>query len=740
MQFQAAKVSFLRYLKSTDLAKAFLLAIAAIIPISLANYFGDISIGIGMTIGVLLCAPSDVPGNLRHRFFGMLFAAFFGVFASLCIGYSKPFLWLNLPLFFVLTFFISYFSVYGFRASLISLAGLLAMVLGYANLGENSVWFHAVLIGCGSLWYIFISTIFLKLRPKKHLEVQLGETAEKTAELLRLRGKLLTDKNQREALKKEQFTLQTNINDLHESIREALLSNRQRSGASNSSRRKLLIFIDLVDILELSLAHPVNFKLVDELFEEDPAIILKYKALTDELSNKLQHISAVFLDNQKVNFSANASKIITSIEKNIQTFYEKNDEIKARPSLLLLRNILDFEKKQLQKIQSIQRVLGNIEKRNQLSLKASEAKQFITPTDYSFRILRENFSFNSPMFRHALRLAFLMLIGILIGDFLQLQNSYWILLTIVVIMRPSYGLTKERSKKRIIGTFLGGLVAVLLIYLIHNPFVYAILAIIALILAFSMIQKNYASAAAFITLNVVFIYALLQPNAIAVIQYRIIDTFIGAGLAVIGNLFLWPTWEYKEINKTISKAIEANIDYLKEIDAYYHKKGELPASYKLKRKQAFLAMGNLSAAFQRMTQEPKSKQKAYKTVYRYTTLNHTFLSSLASLGTFIRNHKTTEASVYFETYVSNIMVNLSKTIEKLTREKSAEKIETKNFDEAELFIRRQEKELERLREEEIRIGKQKISLTLRTNMQEIQLISEQLKWLYEVSQNLKNIK
>lgn len=506
MRFQAAKVSFLRYLKGTDLAKAFLLAVAAIIPIAVANYFGDMSIGIGMCIGVLLCAPSDVPGNLRHRFFGMLFAAFFGVFATLCMGYSKPYLWLNLPLFFILTFGIAYFSVYGFRASLISLAGLLALVLSFANLGANSVWFHALLIGYGSLWYIFISTLFLKLRPKKHLEVQLGETAEKTAALLRIRGKLLTDQSDREDLKKQQFSLQTGINDLHENIREALLSKRQQSGASNSSRRKLLVFIDLVDILELSLAHPVNFKLVDQLFEENPEIIIRYKELTEELSKKLEAISAVFLDGKKVKISSKASQISKAIEKDIQQYYEEVGELKARPNLLLLRNVLDFEKKILQKIQSIQRILRNIEQKNQLTLKASEAKQFITPTDYSFKILKENFSFNSPMFRHALRLASLMFLGLLIGDFLQLQNSYWILLTIVVIMRPSYGLTKERSKKRIVGTFLGGIVAILLIILIHDPVIYGVLAIIALILAFSMIQKNYASAAAFITLNAVFIY------------------------------------------------------------------------------------------------------------------------------------------------------------------------------------------------------------------------------------------
>lgn len=64
------------------------------------------------------------------------------------------------------------------------------------------------------------------------------------------------------------------------------------------------------------------------------------------------------------------------------------------------------------------------------------------------------------------------------------------LLTIIVILRPSYGLTKTRSKDRIIGTLLGGAIAVGLVYLIQNPYVYGVLGVACLIIAFSMVQKN----------------------------------------------------------------------------------------------------------------------------------------------------------------------------------------------------------------------------------------------------------
>jgi uncharacterized membrane protein YccC len=41
-------------------------------------------------------------------------------------------------------------------------------------------------------------------------------------------------------------------------------------------------------------------------------------------------------------------------------------------------------------------------------------------------------------------------------------------------MRPSYGLTKERSKDRIIGTFIGAAVAFGIVLVTHNTILYGI--------------------------------------------------------------------------------------------------------------------------------------------------------------------------------------------------------------------------------------------------------------------------
>ena len=100
-------------------------------------------------------------------------------------------------------------------------------------------------------------------------------------------------------------------------------------------------------------------------------------------------------------------------------------------------------------------------------------------------------------------------------------------------------------------------------------------------------------------------------------------------LSYLGFLFLWPSWSFQEIRKDVVKSVEANRTYLSEIANFYIHKGNVPTIYRLARKNAFLETSNLSSAFQRMTQEPHSKQKNLNEIYQLVELNHNFLSSLA---------------------------------------------------------------------------------------------------------------
>lgn len=718
------------FLKSTDFNKALFLGIGITLPIIISSLLGFFEIGLAISLGVLLSSPSDVNGSFRHRNIGISLSAGFAVIASLLGGYMKFNTWLLLPFLGVSMFVISYFAVFGFRASLIAFSGLFALVLSFANISDVlEVYERASLIGLGGIFYLMLSILRQKINPKAQTEQFLSQTISLTSRVLEIRAKLISPGNNRDALQKSLLDLQAELNENHETLRDILISSRKSSGNSNFEKNRLLILIQLVDIYELAISNPVNYEKMDFLLKDHPRQTFCFRELISKMAERLQLLS-LFLNKPGKQLPANQLELHLNFTRESLQDYKNRTRNKLEEAYLMLQNLLTYQEKQVQLISKIERILIKNEVGEIKLVKRDEIARFINQQEYSFKILLENFTLKSAIFKHSLRLAIVVMLGYSIGAFFEFNNSYWILLTIVVIMRPNYGLTKARSKQRILGTLIGAAIAVGIVLLIQNPVFYAIIAIVTLILAFAMVQRNYKTSAVFITLSVVFIYALLQPNVLDVIQYRVVDTLIGAGLAAAGNLFLWPSWESMGINVLISESIEANKNYLKEITDYYQKKGKLPTSYKLSRKTAFISLGNLTAAFQRMTQEPKSRQLNIEEIYELVVLNQTFLTSLASMGTFIQNHKTTEASLHFKNFAESITGNLQDSISLISDTKVQEVLAGDKQAVAEVFFNERVRELY---EFSGNLEDLESKGSSESKLQEIQLIFDQLKWLLDIS-------
>lgn len=714
------------------------MALAVVIPLFVGYYFDLSKWSLSIAIGVLLSSASDVQGNFRHKVIGIIVSAALAALTTILISLVQG-TWLLVPSIIILIFCISLISVYGFRASLVAFSGMLAMVLTFVHPHSGlDLLLHAGFVFTGGIWYLALSIALAHILPLKHTEVLLAESMQLMAKYMRIRANLaLSNENEAEETKRL-LELHELINTNHETLREILITERAESGSSNLSRRFLLIFIELVDMMELAVANSANYRNVDDKFSEYPEIIDPYIDIVFEIARQLEHIGEVIQSGEKLESSSTLPPLLIEAQNRIDLYIDKVGMPDAREGALLLRNLLDYEEKQIQKLVSIERILQNLFSKNQL-LRIKDSQKFITQQDYSFKILVENLGLQSPIFRHSLRLAITVLIGYFIGSIFQVQNGYWILLTIIVIMRPNYGLTKQRSKHRIIGTVIGAAIAAVIVMLTQNTIVYGSLAVVSLILAFSFIQKNYKTSAIFITLNIVFVYALLQPDAFTVIQYRVLDTFSGALLALIANFFILPSWEFMSINSFIKSSIDANCKYLSEIDKYYHNKVSLPSSYKLSRKQAFISLGNLNAAFQRMAQDPPAKQKNISDLFEIVAINQTFLSASASLGTFIQNHDTLPATVHFETYIEHIKQNLNATVSILNEEKHNLELDSSKLNEAAQVLESQFDSLSAKRELEIEQGQTEISDDLRLQLQENKLITDQLKWLYNLSENLERV-
>src|SRR5690606_29105342 len=210
----------------------------------------------------------------------------------------------------------------------------------------------------------------------------------------------------------------------------------------------------------------------------------------------------------------------------------------------------------------------------------------------------------------------------------------------------------------------------------------------------------------------------------------------GAALAFVANSFFWPSWQFLNIREFITETIKANRDFLKAVEKSYQEKNNADPSYKLYRKGAFLAIGSLSAAFQRMTHEPKQRQKDLDKVYEVVVLNNTFLSLTASLGTYIRHNKTTEASQHFANYMASIGANLDLAMASLQQKDHSRRPSPISIQEAQQYLDLQYQIL--AEQHPIQEGDQAVAVLPR-QLQEVKLISDQLKWLLTLSENIKAI-
>ncbi|MDO6761405.1 FUSC family membrane protein [Tamlana sp. 2_MG-2023] len=728
--------NLLRYFKSTHFTKAFLVAFAMAIPVFVSIYFFDrLDIGFSMALGAILCAPSDVPGSLKHKFYGIFASIILTFVITLVVGYFSSNLVVLIPLLIVLVFSVAYISVFGFRASLVSLSGLLSLVLAFAHHStETTSLEHSVYIALGGTWFLILTTLAQIAFSKVEVDFLYIQLIEKTSEFIRVRGKLLVETTNRPALFEQIFKLQTEINELHETIREVILERRRSSGFSNRSRRRQLFFSKIMEIYELAISNTIDYEKLDTWFKEHPEEINDFKLLLFEISERLNHLSKVILKEEKLSFQNNFKILLNNLDNHIEHYKISVGLPESREGTIFLLNYKTYLEKQISNLNDMVRILNNYSKNDKIG-GIKDAEQFITPQDYDFKKLKANFSFKSPIFRHSLRLTVTMLIGFIIGHAIEMQQPYWIILTIVVIMRPSYSLTKERTKNRVAGTLIGATVGVGIVFLTQNTIIYGVIAAVSLIIGFSLVKQNYRNGAAFITLYVIFMYALMTPNILNVIKFRVIDTLIGAVLAYVANYLLWPAWESKNIKEYYTHTIDALSLFLKEVDQLYHKKGEAPTSYSLARKEVFLEIGNMNAAYQRFAQEPKSKQSNAAVIYELTAILNTFLSSLSSLGMYIRTNETGEAPRHFEIYIKHINFNLLKAVAILNNVESGHTLATDEIKQATEKYDNYFHDLAEKRDKEIEAGLP-ITPGMRRKLHETQLVSEQVKWLLNLSENL----
>ena len=215
-------------------------------------------------------------------------------------------------------------------------------------------------------------------------------------------------------------------------------------------------------------------------------------------------------------------------------------------------------------------------------------------------------------------------------------HSYWILLTIMVILKPGFSLTKQRNFQRLIGTVVGGIGGAFILLFVTDQTSLFILLLLFMVATYSLIRVNYVVSVVFMTPYILILFSFLDMNTLTILRERIIDTLIGSGLAFFSSYIILPSWESTHVHGVMRKLLIANYQYIAQ--ALKIIAGQQPnvTDYKLARKDVYIAAANMASAFQRMITEPKSKQKDAKEVNQFVVFNHILSSYSVTLLNNVR--------------------------------------------------------------------------------------------------------
>jgi uncharacterized membrane protein YccC len=245
--------------------------------------------------------------------------------------------------------------------------------------------------------------------------------------------------------------------------------------------------------------------------------------------------------------------------------------------------------------------------------------------------------------RHALRLAVVAGVGEIIAQASGLPHSYWIVLTILIVLRPDYASTIYRGVQRAGGTVVGAGLGLATALLLHaGPAVLVAATGVTMTAAYAVFAVNYLLYAVFLTDFVVILLALLGDTAEQTVEARLIGTGIGAALALIGYL-LWPSWEGESAQQKLARLFETQAAFTSLVLRAYVRPGPVDqGAIRASARTGRRARTDAEASADRLADEPPQPPLTGRLAYGLTGIGRRLAHASLTLEAALENPARTQ--------------------------------------------------------------------------------------------------
>lgn len=601
-----------------------------LLPALIFSYFGHFETGLIVSMGAFCVSITDIPGPVSHKRNAMLFCSLLIFLVTIITGYARMNNYTMGLEILVLSFIFSMFLVYGHRAGAIGGAAMVIMILMMDEpITPSRVFQYGFLVLAGGLWYMGLSQLFSRIRPYRPAQRALGASIHEIARFLRIKADFYNIRTNLEDDYSKLVSQQVVVSEKQDAVRELFFKSRIIvKESTRTSRLLILTFTEVVDLFEDIMATYYDYTAIREKFGKTGVL--------DDISVIIKNM-AVELDNIGFAIQANIPyKRENDLEDQLERLknrIEAISESEKEKSTLVLRKVYVNIRNLSYRLDNILNYFNAKATKHVHSTGAIEYSRFVSHQPFNLKILKDNFNFKSSIFKHSLRVALACLFGFILTKLIAYgEHSYWVILTISVILKPAFSLTKQRNVQRLIGTVIGGIIGAVILIFVPDKNVLFIFLLIFMIGTYSFLRTNYIMLVIFVTPYVFILFQFLGLGHLDLIQERILDTLLGCGIALAASYLVFPSWESEQLNTLMQQVLKANISYMQKLLDILSGKDVPVADYKLARKDVYISSANLAAAFQRMLSEPKTKQKNKKDIHQFVVLNHILSSNIATIA------------------------------------------------------------------------------------------------------------
>ena len=600
------------------------------------------------TVGVIVAIPPDSVAPRRGKFWQMLPAPVLSMplFFAVQVLHPTP---VYLGLLLVPAAFLVFLGMaWGKRGAPVAIAIMLAMVFAMAvpghtaaNPGDDVVaaaLSTTLYFGLGALLYLPFSLLANVLLNARYRVQILADALLSTAALLRLQAKQFTPAQPggAPALITGQLLL------CHAALAEQLQSARDIVlEALNTPRRQRLAGM-LMQVLEMRdhlLACELDLDTLHKQPGQAPALAGQQAVMRALAARVTQLADDLLMGRKPPPFDSLRARLQTL---NAARPLPPGDEVAAEagftPTLLAMALAGRIGRINDEVLRLV--ALARNEVEPDLTVVRANWQMFVSPTTWSWTPFTGLWRWKAPALRHALRAAGAIAVGFTVAQLLPWgTHAYWVVLTIIVVLRGSLAQTLERRNSRVLGTLLGCVLTLGLLSAHLPPLVLIVWLTLAQGVAHGFALRRYlVTAVAATTLGLLQAHMLNNGESTSLAFFeRVADTLIGTGIAW-AFAYVLPSWERMQLPGLVVRTLTAQARHTSVALGL----GQLQAidnapelDWRLARREAYDSLLALVQATQRSLVEPRAVRPPLALLEQLQAHSYQLLAQLTAVKTLL---------------------------------------------------------------------------------------------------------